>query len=256
MALDKFPSTFHLQELHKGFFRHAFNLECHFEYSGPYPSVENYNPDDMESKKRDQFLTWQARKVAEDALFNLQEELLKYCESDVKLLKEGCLKFVQEFQEIAGFNSFIESITIASAYNLFWWREKWEVDLIALELQSELRGNHINQSKVALEWLYSQDFKLGGMGRVRHVRNGGEIQVHRPAELYYVDCFDEETNTVFEFYGCYFHGCPRCFKRHRDVRRTCYKDRTVHEVYEATQKKAEMLRRAGYTVREKWECEF
>ena len=49
-------------------------------------------------------------------------------------------------------------------------------------------------------------------------------------ELYYVDGFDEETNTVFEFYGCYFHGCPRCFKRHRDVRRTCYKDWTVHEV--------------------------
>ena len=56
MALDKFPSTFHLQELHKGFFPHAFNLECHFKYSGPYLSVENYNPDDMESKKRDQFL--------------------------------------------------------------------------------------------------------------------------------------------------------------------------------------------------------
>lgn len=112
-----------MQELHKGFFPHAINLECHFEYSGPYPSVENYNPDDMESKKRDRFLTWHARKVAEDAVFDFQEELLKYCESDVKLLKEGCLKFVQEFQEIAGFNPLIESITIASACNLFWRRE-------------------------------------------------------------------------------------------------------------------------------------
>lgn len=181
MALDKFPSTFHLQELHKGFFPHAFNLECHFEYSGPYLSVENYTPDDMESKKRDQFLTWHARKVAEDAVFNFQEELLKYCESDVKLLKEGCLKFVQEFQEIAGFNPLIESITIASACNLFRRSEKLEEDLIALEPQSEWRGNHINPSKVALEWLYFQDFKLRGMGRVRHVRNGGEILVHTPA---------------------------------------------------------------------------
>ena len=75
-------------------------------------------------------------------------------------------------------------------------------------------------------------------------------------ELYYVDGFDEETNTVIEFYGCYFHGCPRCFKRHHEVRRTCYKDRTVHEVYEATQKKAEMLHCAEYIVKEKWECEF
>ena len=37
MALDKFPSTFHLQELHKGFFPHAFNQECNFNYSGEYP---------------------------------------------------------------------------------------------------------------------------------------------------------------------------------------------------------------------------
>lgn len=79
------------------------------------------------------------------------------------------------------------------------------------------------------------------MGRVRHVRNGDEIQVHTPAELYYVDGIDEETNTVFEFCGCCFHGCPRYFKRHRDIRQTCHKDRTVHEVYGATQKNADIL---------------
>ena len=102
--------------------------------------------------------------MAEDAVFNFQEELLKYCESDVKLIKEGCLKFVQKFQEIAGFNPLIESITIASACNLFRRSEKLEEDLIALEPHLEWRGNHINQSKVALEWLYFQDFKVGGMG--------------------------------------------------------------------------------------------
>ena len=37
MALDKFPSTFQIQELHKGFFPHAFNQECNFNYSGEYP---------------------------------------------------------------------------------------------------------------------------------------------------------------------------------------------------------------------------
>ena len=120
LALDKFPSTFHLQELHKGFFLHAFNQECNFNYSGQYPPNADYNPDDMDTKKREQFLTWHARKVAENAVFNFQEELLKYCESDVKLLKEGCLKFVKEFEEIAGFNPLVKSVTIASACNLFW----------------------------------------------------------------------------------------------------------------------------------------
>ena len=210
----------------------------------------------MDSKKRDKFLAWHARKVAEQAVFNFQEELLKYCKSDVKLLKEGCLKFVAEFEEIAGFNPLVEAVTIASACNLFWRREKLETDLIALEPQGGWRGNRINQSKIALEWLYYQDHLLGGMGRVRHVRNGGEVQVGTPGEMVYVDGYDENTHTIFEFYGCYYHGCPRCFKRQRDVRRNCHADRTVNEVYEATERKAAMLRLCGYHVVEKWECEF
>ena len=70
MAVDKFPSTFHLQELHKGLFPHAFNQECNFNYSGEYPPIADYNLDDMDTKKREQFLTWHAQKVAENALFN------------------------------------------------------------------------------------------------------------------------------------------------------------------------------------------
>ena len=256
MALENFPATFNLRELHKGFFPHAFNREENFEYSGEYPPKEDYHPDEMDSKKRDKFLAWHARKVAEQAVFNFQEELLKYCESDVKLLKEECLKFVAEFEEIAGFNPLVEAVTIASACNLFWRREKLEADLIALEPQGGWRGNRINQSKIALEWLYYQDHLLGGMGRVRHVRNGGKVQVGTPGEMVYVDGYDETTHTIFEFYGCYYHGCPRCFKRQRDVRRNCHADRTVNEVYEATERKAAMLRLCGYHVVEKWECEF
>ncbi|CAH3184361.1 unnamed protein product [Porites lobata] len=210
----------------------------------------------MDSKKREKFLTWYNQQVSSNAIFNFQEELLKYCESDVALLKEGCLKFVKEFEEIAGFNPLIQSITIAAACNYFWRKEKLEEDLIALEPNGGWHGNHINQSQIALEWLYFQDHQRGGMGRVRHVRNGGEVQVLTPAESYYVDGFDEETNTVFEFYGCFYHGCPRCFKSGRHAKNNCHKDRTIDEVYDATLKKAAMLRQAGYTLVECWECEF
>ena len=111
------------------------------------------------------------------------------------------------------------------------------------------------ESKVALEWLYFEDWTLGGVGRVRHVRNGGEQKVLTPAEVSFVDGYDSETRTVFEFHSCYYHGCPTCFKK-QDPRRNCHLDRTVQEVYEATQRKMEMLRRAGYTVIEKWEYEL
>lgn len=102
----------------------------------------------------------------------------------VKLLKEGCLTFVREFKEIAGFNPLIQSVTIASAYDHFWRKEKLQEDPITLEPQGGWHGNNINQSQVALQWLYFQDHLRGGIGRVRHVRNGREIQFVTPAETF------------------------------------------------------------------------
>ena len=66
--------------------------------------MAEYDPDGMNDKKRKEFMTWYQQKVESNATFNFQEELLAYCESDVKLLKEGCLKFVREFKDIAGFH--------------------------------------------------------------------------------------------------------------------------------------------------------
>ena len=95
--------------------------------------MSEYDPDSMDSKKREKFITSYRQKVSENAVFDFQEELLKYCESDVKLLKEGCLIFVREFKDIAGFNPMIQSVTIASACNYFWRKVKLEGNLIVLE---------------------------------------------------------------------------------------------------------------------------
>ena len=86
--LDKFPATFNLQELHKGYVPHAFNRAENFSYRGVYPLADQYCPDDMLEKKREKFLTWHAQKIRENAVFDFQEELLRYCESDVQLLKQ------------------------------------------------------------------------------------------------------------------------------------------------------------------------
>ena len=117
------------------------------------------------------------------------------------------MKFVKEFEEIAGFNPLIQSITIAAACNYFWHKEKLEEDLIALEPNGGWHGNHINQSQIALEWLYFQDHQRGGMGHVRHVRNRGEVQVLTPAKSY-----------------CFYHDCPCCFKSGRHAKNNCHKD--------------------------------
>ena len=92
----------------------------------------------------------------------------------------------------------------------------------------------------------------------QHVRSSleGEAKVITPAQTFNVDGFHAESNTVYKDQGCFFHGCKKCFPNHRQKKRNCHPDRTVEEVYEATLKKTAILRDAGYTVIEKWGCEF
>ena len=44
-----------------------------------------------------------------------------------------------------------------------------------------------------------------------------------------MDGYHEESRTVFEFYGCYWHGCPTHFSdRNRVQRHQCL---TMHQLY-------------------------
>ena len=81
-------------------------------------------------------------------------------------------------------------------------------------------------------------------------------KVLTPAEAIFVDGFDETTKTVYEFHGCFHYGCIKCFPNNRHRKHNCHPDRTILEIYEATQRKTRMLQQAGYRVIEMWECEF
>ena len=62
--------------------------------------------------------------------------------------------------------------------------------------------------------------------------------------------------TVYEFHGCLWHGCPKCFPLNRGRHPICHHDRTIQEVYETTFKKEETLRKRGCNVIVMWECNW
>ena len=117
MPLSAFPKTFGLTELRKGYFPHKFNIPENQTYVGPVPAIDYYMPETMSPKGRQEFETWHQEQRDKDEVFDFQKELVAYCESDVRLLKEGCLTFKRLFEAKAGFNPF-ERVTIASACNL------------------------------------------------------------------------------------------------------------------------------------------
>lgn len=214
IPLASLPETFNLKELHKGFFPHAFHTRENLGYKGPLSAKQYFQPQAMKEKKRKEFDTWYATEVERNELYDLWDELNKYCHSDVMVLKAACFNFIQEFKDEAGFNPMEKCATIASACNLFWRRDLIPDDTIAIEPLNGWRGNQVNQSKVALEWLCFEDWKLGG-NRLRHLRNGEEQKVLTPAEAMFVDGYDEATKTVYEFHGCFYHGCVKCFPNNR-----------------------------------------
>ena len=259
MPLASFAATFNLMELKKGFFPHLFNLPHHQNYVGRIPDLEFYDPDSMMAEKKEELVNWHAEQVRRNVVFDFKQEMIAYCKSDVNLLKKGCEAFQNEFQSQAGFNPMLNCFTIASACNLYWRKHHLQPNTIAVEPVRGWRGANINYSLKALQWLYLKENEIPKQGacqdRIKHVRNGGEQTVRTAVTTYFVDGYDPVTRTIYEFNGCLYHGCPKCYPV-RDVRNYATPDRTVEELYQATLAKRMALLRAGYRVIEMWECEW
>ncbi|XP_055390586.1 uncharacterized protein LOC129619368 [Condylostylus longicornis] len=228
MALSKLPKAFDLQfNMKKGYFLHLFNTAKNENYIGQLPSVEYYNPNDMK----------------------VDEQIIEYCANDVTILTQSCLKFREMFLKQCNVEPFLEATTIASACNLAFRRNFLKEDTISLIPKHGYR-NSGNQSKVAIQWLVWEEEKRNI--NIRHTAKQKESFVNGIK----VDGFCSETNQVFEFYSCYYHGHPTCIPHNRNNSLQDDSNDTMNTRYERTIKKAERLRKLGYDVIEMWQCEF
>ena len=101
-------------------------------------------------------------------------------------------------------------------------------------------------SKPSIDWLNS----LPNAEDIQHGDNYGEYRI--PKTRYHADGYDHKTNTIYEFHGCYWHGCKKCYPD-RDSCKVVGK--TLDEVYERTMKKEQKIRDLGYNLISVWECE-
>ncbi|XP_071032985.1 uncharacterized protein [Parasteatoda tepidariorum] len=244
MALSKLPSCFGLSELKKGYFPHLFNRPENQTYRGQMPDHSFYSPDNMGSDARKRFLQWyEENKHLE---FDFQKEMLEYCRSDVDILRRCCLEFRQQFLDIANVDPF-RYITIASSSMAVFRSSCIQPDTIGM-VPALGYTSSTNYSPDSIRWL---DFTAEKEGiAIQHALNStGECKVGGM----YVDGFCSETNTVYQFQGCFFHGCDTCFDR--DVSHPL-KGVTMASLLQKTQRTTEHLRSLGYHVIECWEHDF
>ena len=120
-------------------------------------------------------------------------------------------------------------------------------------------------SFVAIKWL-EWEAKNRGI-HIHHARcgHGGERKILGAR----VDGYHQESKTVFQFHGCLWHGCEKCYPedRQKPVQQNTRQGKVISRLdtekkpmnrktaYELTLQRTQSLRKEGYRVVEKWEHE-
>ena len=151
MSLSKFPKTFGMTELCKGYFPHLFNKEENQNYIGPIPAVAYYSHNTMKPEARETFLAWHKEQVESDYIFDFKKEIVKYCRSDVDILRKCCMEFREMLREITDIDPFGKCLTIASACHEVYRTNFLKKDTIAV-FQHD-RQLKMKQSNMAVKWL-------------------------------------------------------------------------------------------------------
>ncbi|KAK4882043.1 hypothetical protein RN001_005362 [Aquatica leii] len=248
MPLAKLPKTFGFSGS-KGFFPHFFNTAENQDYVGPLPSKEFYGYDEMTDSTRDEFISWYEEQVNNNVVFNFQSEIVKYCISDVDILRKACLDFWSRFTKSNGVDPFRESCTIAGACNTVFRRHFLKDDTIGLIPPNGYRMAD-QQSSIAIKWLLWLEHSSGIT--IQHAGNGREVRLQQGI---LVDGFCARTNTVYQFHGCYFHGCEICFPN-QTAELGGNKNESMSARREKTEAISARIRSYGYNLIEIKECQF
>ena len=120
-------------------------------------------------------------------------------------------------------------------------------------------------SFIAIKWLEWEAKKRGI--HIHHARcgHGGEREILGAR----VDGYHPESKTVFQFHGCLWHGCEKCYPEDRQglVLQKTRQGKVIPRLddqkkpmnrktaYELTLQRTQSLRKEGYRVVEKWEHE-
>ena len=190
------------------------------------------------------------------------------------------MQFRELFEGKTGFNPF-SKVTIASACSHDLRLNRMIPKSIASEPLHGWRAS-VNQPIGALEWLHWKDHELRTAALaelsdedleahdlmalaypehehpsyrryIQHGRNQGEF--HIPKTRYHADGYAKDTNTVYEYLGCFWHGCPTCYPERGEPHARLL-DRSMQDVFMKTQMRFNTLREKGYKLVSIWECEW
>ena len=244
MALSKLPKTFGINEHKKGYFPHFFNIPENQNYIGLYPDISYYGAEYMSPEGYGTFSIWHTSKQGE--IFDFKKELVDYCKSDVDILTQACLQFRMRFMDLTGEDPFRKCLTMPSACHLVYRKNFMPSKSIGLIPDFGYQQVEASSFK-ALIWL--KYISIQANIQIEHSRNGGEKRIGRIK----LDGWCESTQTAYEFHGCMYHGCPKCYT---DVTFNAVLHESMGTTYQRHCARINKLKDMNVTLVEIWECEY
>ena len=280
-------------ELKKGDFPHLANTLENQEYIGPMFAPYYYGVDFMSTADRTEFFIWYNEQQGKTFDFQKElleytradvTILREACTSFRKLIM--AVTTIQD-SNIAGIDPFAHATLASCAMQVIRQLMLYEVHNVTLtdgrsgeavlrrdewyfnneiinndmisessfvsspipQIPAQGYGKHHNDSQKSalwLEWISHSEDKF-----IQHARNGGEFRI--PGTRYTVDGIHINSNTVYEYLGCRFHG------------HTCQKDRQAKDprthlslkaLYNRTIERLHEIGTLGYNVISIWECHY
>ena len=104
-------------------------------------------------------------------------------------------------------------------------------------------------SGISMEWLLFMEKRY--LTEIQHARNLGEFVI--PGTRFKADGYIQSTNTIFEFYGDFWHGNPKIYDQSEINPKVGI---TYGELYARTITKSKVILEKGYNLVEIWEKDW
>ncbi len=269
VPLSSFPKVFDLDaNLSKGFFPHSFARKENMLYKGPIVSPQYYDPDQMKPGARTDFFKWFDEQVENKVEFDFMKDCETYCSMDVTLLRQGMTKLRELFLNMKDSNDraigidIMQSATIPSVcYKVF--RTYFLKENTICKIQPPARNQYSAKQIMWMDYVMQKENIF-----IQHALNGGEVRIRCGRRHSLVDGFCEETDTIYSFLGCWFHGCSFCFDGDtlNTMKQYTFEDQKTGEPVTKNVRMAELLmqveeqnnrfRAHGHRVIVMWECQW
>lgn len=111
------------------------------------------------------------------------------------------------------------------------------------------RGCSTGYSKISITWLNYMQIRDNTY--IKHAENGGEFKI--PGSNFWADGYSEQTNTIYEFHGDFWHGNPEVYNS--DYMNHSSR-KTFGELYNRTKEREMYIKDLGFNYKYIWEKDW